>query len=645
LSLFTETRVTDYRDLKPKKSKKDKDNPRDGAPGSDTTRRWWDYEGNKCADSIRSNIEFLQKAQNNRIRQMVVSARLYGNMGMMSTGSSLAFARAFQSSAVGKERITYNAIQSIVDTLVSHVGETKPRPYYLTSGGNYREQRKAKKLSQFTDGVFYETKTYRLAPKAFRDAGIWGDGFIHVYARGGKLHHERVLGSEMWVDEVEAQYGFPRNWNRVKVVDRDELAEAFPKQRDKIMRAGRALDSNQTSGQNISDMVTVAESWHLPGETPDGELVGGKHAIALVSGSVMLAEPEEWEYDFFPFARMPWCERPIGFWSQGLAEQLQGEQQELNKELFFIQRSMHLAGTIKWLLKNGSKVVKEEINNDVGALITYAGDVAPQPIVPEPIHPVFFQNVDRIIERMYRKAGVSELSASNVKPAGLDSKPALREYKDTQNDRHKATAEAYDDFFLQIAHLDRCLAKELSGYQVRVPGKMAVRTIDFKKDIGKFKDEEFILQCFPVSQLPRDPAGRMQTVQEWVQAGWISPRQARRAMDFPDLDTIESLANAQEEYLQERLDRIVDDGEYSTPEPTDDLALDKEYALQFIQLYSRLGLEPEKIDMLRRFSQQVDWLGKKAAMGAPPPPGTAATATPQAQPAPAPVSQLVPQAA
>jgi hypothetical protein len=638
--------MTDYRDLK-KRKKSDADNPRAGGPSGDTTRRWWEYEGNKCADSIRSNIEFLQKAQSNRLRQMVMSARLYGNMGLMASGTSLAFARAFQSASASKERITYNAIQSITDTLVSHVGETKPRPYYLTSGGNYREQRKAKKLSQFTDGVFYETKTYRLAPKAFRDAAIWGDGFIHVFARGGKLHHERVLGSEMWVDEVEAQYGFPRNWNRVKVVDRDELAGAFPEQRKQIMNANRATDSQASSGQNISDMVTVAESWHLPSLTPDGELMGGKHAITLVSGSVMLVEPEEWEYDFFPFARMPWCERPIGYWSQGLAEQLQGDQMELNKELFFIQRSMHLAGTIKWLLKNGSKIVKEEINNDVGALINYAGDVPPQPIVPEPIHPVFFENVNRIIDRMSLRAGVSQLSQGSIKPAGLDSKPALREYKDTQNDRHKATAEAYDDFFLTIASLDRCFAKDLSGYKVRVPGKGAVRTIDFKKDIGHIKDEEFILQCFPVSQLPRDPAGRMQTVQEWVQAGWISPRQARRAMDFPDLDTIESLANAQEEYLQERLDKIVDDGEYSSPEPTDDLSLDKEYSLQYIQLYARLGLEPEKMDMLRRFSAQVDWLAKKAALGAmpPAPAGQPAGQTPQAQPAPPPTSPLMPQAA
>ena len=41
------------------------------------------------------------------------------------------------------------------------------------------------------------------------------------------------------------------------------------------------------------------------------------------------------------------------------------------------------------------------------------------------------------------------------------------------------------------------------------------------------------------------PAGRLATIQEYIQAGFITPRQGRRAIDFPDLETIESLGNSQ----------------------------------------------------------------------------------------------------
>jgi hypothetical protein len=605
-------------------------------------RRWWDFKGRQCAESISDNVAFLQKNQGARLRQMVISSRLYGNRRLSGALGGQG-TRLVQAPTAIKDRITYNAIQSIVDTLTSTIGETKPRPYYLTSGGDYRQQRKAKKLSQFTDGVFYETKTYRLAPKVFRDALIWGAGFVHAFVRGGKIHHERVMPSEIWVDEVEAQYGFPRNLNRVKLVDRDELCGAFPEHRSAILNATRATDTNGAAGMNIADMVTVVESWHLGALGEDGKLHGGKHAIALASSSdgVMLLEPEDWEHDFFPFAMISWCESTDGFWPQGLCEQLQGEQLELNKELWFVQRSMHLASGFKWLLKNGSKVVKEEINNEVGAIINWAGDTAPQLIVPSPIDPVYFENINRIIERMYRKAGVSELSAGNLKPAGLDSKPALREYKDTQADRHKTAGESYDDFFLTLANIDRILAKGLKNYTVRSPAKGSFKQIDFS-DIGEVVDEEFVLQCFPVSQLPRDPAGRMQTVQEWVQAGWITPRQARRAMDFPDLDTIESLANAQEDLITKILDAIVDDGEYEPPEPTDDLAFAKETVIEYIQRYRALDLEPEKLEMLRIWNQQVDEL---MAQAMPPPDPMAAAGVPQGTPPPPPQSQLMPQAA
>lgn len=636
----------DYRDgstHNPESKDKPKPGRSDSRLGDQSDRRWWEKTGRECSDSISGTIQFLQRAQAGRLRNMVANARLYGNIGTLGVGSS-AFGSLMATQGQVKKYATYNATQSGIDTLVSHIGETKPRPYYLTSGGNYKQQRQAKKLTQFTDGVFYETQTYRKAAKCFRDAAIWGDGFMHVFAQGGKLHHERVIGAELWVDEVEGQYGTPRNMSRVMVVDRDELAGYFPECRKEIMEASRSKES-QGMGQNLSDMVTVAESWHLGSMNEKGKMVGGKVAMALVGAGVMLQEPEDWEHDFFPFARIPWCEPVVGYWAQGGCEQVRGEQMWLNELFWTVQKAMRLAGTIKVAVQVGSKIVDEHINNEIGAILKHTG-AAPTFFTSAPVDQSFFTEMREGIERIYRKLGVSELSASNMKPAGLDSKPSLREYKDTQNERHKTTAEAYDDFFLQIAAIDRAMAKGLKGYKVRVPGASGFSEIDFAKDVGEFKDEEFILQCFPVSQLPRDPAGRTQTVQEWVQAGWLTPRQGRKLMDFPDLQAADSLANAQEELIQKTLDAIVDDGEYAPPEPTDDLALAKETCLHYIQLYRRLELDEDKLGMLRDWNSQVDMLMMRAmAPAVAPMAGPPAAGVPQASPMPAPQSQLLPQAA
>lgn len=605
-------------------------------------------KGTEAATSISTVVKFLQERQQPRLRNMVQNARLYGNIGAIGLGSSN-FGTLVSQPQTGKKYATYNATQSGIDTMVSHIGETKPRAFYLTSGGNYKQHRQAKKLTQFTDGVFYEAGTYRKGSDCFRDSGVWGDGHLHVFVRGGKICHERVIGAELWVDEVEAQYGTPRNLYYVKVVDKDELAAYWPEHAAAILKADRAKQTGGTTVDNISDMVTVCEAWHLGAPDKKGKIEGGKTACVLVGADLMLEEPVEWEHDFFPFARLPWCKPLVGYWAQGGCEQVKGKQLWLNELMWTIQRAMRLAGTIKVAMEHGSKIVDEHINNDMGSVLKHAPGKPPVFFTAAPIDPSFFMEKREAIEDIYRELGVSELSAGNVKPQGLDSKPSLREYKDTQNERHKTKAEVYDDFYLQIANMSRCLAADLKDYKVRVPGATGFRSISVS-DLGAVKDEEFILQCFPVSQLPRDPAGRTQTVQEWVQAGWLTPRQGRKLMDFPDLQSANTLADAQEEYLLQRLDAIVDDGEYSPPEPTDDLGLDKETVLHYIQLYSRLELEDEKLGMLRTFNSQVDSLLAKtltpiAGPGGAPAPGTPpAPGVPQGAPAQAPEAELLPQA-
>lgn len=634
--------------------KKDGEKPVEARSFDSVSRRWWDLDGRDAAQSITGTVSQLQRIQAPRLRQHIISARLYGNVGMLGA-SAQALARLMNSSA-SKDRVTFNAIGSIVDTLTARVGTERPRPYYLTSGGSYAQQRKAKKRNQFTEGVFYETKTYAKGLKCFRDAGIWGDGLMHVYPRAGKLHHERVLCSELWVDEVEAMLGSPRNLFRVKDVDRDELCSYFsddPEAVKAIEKASRITDYG-ARGDNLSDLVRVVEAWHRASEDEDGELVGGKHGFIIDGGSdaavAVLGNDgklEDWPYDFFPFARMPWCERPVGYWSQGLCEQLQGEQLELNKRLYFIQRSLYLAGTVKIFLRAGSKVVKEHISNEVGAIIEHTGD-APQFFVPQPIHPLYLEDTNTLITRMYQQSGASEMSVAAKKPAGLNSGRALREFEDIESDRHKTISGQNDAFYLDIARLDAVFAKELKGYKVKVPGRNSFTTVDYAKDIGDVDEDDFISQCFPVSRLPRDPAGRLQTIQDYIQAGFMTPRQGRRALDFPDLDTIESLANAQEDLLTMVLDGILDGGKYRPPEPTDDLPLAKELVLEYIQRYRQYDdAEYEKLDMMRRFSSQVDTLMKKAmtptltAL----PGGAAPGGTPQGVAPRAPVSDLMPQAA
>jgi hypothetical protein len=388
------------------------------------------------------------------------------------------------------------------------------------------------------------------------------------------------------------------------MIDRKVLAEAFPKFASFIETA-QAAKTEDTSRGNIADVLLVRESWHLP-SGPGAD--DGKHCISI--DGHLLTEMEEWKHDFFPFARMQWTPRLYGFWGQGLAEQLMNIQLEINKLLWVIQRSFHLAGSFKVFVENGSKIVKEHINNDIGSIINYTG-APPQYVVPPTVSPEIFSHLNTLVNKAYEQAGVSQLSASSVKPIGLDSGKALREMNDIESDRFITVGRAYERLFIDIAKISIATIKEIAEegeYNVVVPDKTKIAEIQWS-DVN-LSEDKYVMQCFPVSSLPNDPAGRLQTVQEYAQAGFLTPRQARRLLDFPDLEQVENLANASEEYLIAILDKIIDDRvpvdqAYTAPDGLDDLELAAELSLEYYMRSKSQNVDPERVQMLRDFYGEV----------------------------------------
>lgn len=569
-------------------------------PNVTPAKRWWTLPKEEVANAVFFLANMLASYDSRRQTQLQMSARLYGNLTLMGlNGLTLSKIASTQSSV--KDRISYNLVQSVVDTLVAKMAKNKPKPDYLTSGGDYKIQKRAKKLNDFTDGIFYENKAYELGPLVLRD-GCWaGDGIVHVYDHYGRVKFERVLASELLVDQIESFYGQPRQLHRCKNVDREVLKELFPKYKAKIEQANKASADLTGTWQNVADQITVVESWHL---RSGPEAKDGVHTICIED---QLLVYEQYDKDRFPFARIQYSPRLYGYWGQGLVEQLQNIQLEINKLLWVIQRSMHLQGSFKILMENGSKIVKEHFNNDIGSIICYSGQ-QPVYITPQMVQPEVYQHFQTLIQKGYEQAGISQLSAASQKPAGLNSGKALREYNDIESDRFELTGQSYENLFLDVADLAIDVARDIYGekkeFSVQVPGESFIKSIDWG-DID-LKRDEYVMKSYPVSSLPDDPAGRLQTIQEYMQAGLISPTAGRRLLDFPDLKQAEKLANSMEDYLNEVVEKIVDEGVMTNFEIAyDDPALARELALEQYAYGRANGLEEEKLQMLRDFMNQI----------------------------------------
>lgn len=615
---------------------------RNGAPPTEMKaegrleRQWWKLAPDAAAKAIEGLVSFLLQNQSARQLQLTISARLYGNASMLGMPKLVA-----QVANTAKS-VSYNVVQSGIDTATAKIAKNKPKPFFLTNGGNHDQQKKAKKLNKFVEGVFYEQKAYDKGPIAFRDGGVWGDGIVHVFAAHGRIRWERVLPHELVVDELEALAGDPRSMHRVRAVDRGLLMELHPDKAEVIRNAKEASHELRSMLPNVADLVTVRESWHLPSGP---EAKDGKHIITIDGHA--LTKMEDYDKPRFPFARFQYSPRLYGYWSQGAAEQVQGIQLEINALRAVVQKATKLSGAHYWLIENGSKVAKSIITNMIGSIIPYTGakpEVVTPPIIPQEI----YQQIATLKQDAYEQMGISQLSAASAKPAGLNSGAALREYSDIESDRFQTIGRSYESFMLDLAALSISVAKDIAeeegDYVVKTPAGRFLRSIKWK-DVA-LDEADYVMQCFPISSLPNEPSGRLQTVQELVQAGAIPQSMLAKLMQFPDLEQYESLSNAMEDRLEELFDAMVDEGEYSPPEPWFDPRRARELALQYVLRGETQDLADERLEMLHTFLSQLDVLEQgAAAVAAANAPPQASGAIPQAQPAQPPQSDMLPFAA
>jgi hypothetical protein len=606
-----------------------------------TLQQWWlEKDDDKAAAQMLTTAAYLKETQSYRYRQTAIYARMYGNQSLYNfAGSNLS--KIDQTYGLPQERPTFNLIQSAADTLISRISQSRPQPVFLTDNGDYKQRTLAKKLNNFILGEFYQTKTYELATQILRDALVTGTGVLHTFETSDqKVGLERVLQTELLVDPNEAMYGEPRQLYRMKLVDRNVLIANFPKFKSKLEAAAKAYpDNSADSSKSVSDLVMVVEGWHL---RSGKNATDGRHTLACSSGYLI---DEKYEKDRFPFTFMHYSPRLLGFWAQGLAEQLLGTQMELNSILFTISRAIKLVGVPRVFVEDGSKVTSSHFNNEVGSIIKFRGTKPVYEVAPCNA-PELYAERDKLIQYGYQQCGVSALQATSQKPQGLNSGEAIRSYDDISTDRFASLSRRYDDMFVDLAYQIIDLAKDIcdrdGGYATVYPNKNSTKEIDLSK--ADLVNDSFVVQCFTQSSLPKDPAGRLQKITEMVQSGMISLQEGRRLLDYPDLEQIEKLANSGEERIFQILDEIIEEGKYTPPDPFMDLQLATQLTTQYINLYTQAKLEEEKAAMLRDFFNQIQTM-KQAAMA--PQPGQTPvqggpSPTPQANPEPVPTNPLIP---
>lgn len=584
---------------------------------------WWkEKDPTEIARQIFDTVIYIEEDQTERREKNLRCLRLYGNTDVSGIGP-YSHARSTLPN-LPENRVKYSVVTSASDTVAAKVSKMKPRVTFLTQGGNFSLQERSKKLTKWVQGAFNANRIYEKHQALFKDSLIFDLGALKHYRMGGKIYSERCLSSEIYVDFADGMYGCPTHLYHVKYVHKDILAEHYPKSRGAIMESTSSLDSSamMTSiNEEEREYVIVIEGWKLPTSDDAGD---GRHVIAVERGVLL---DEEYKRSYFPFTFSRWSNPVIGFYGQSLVDRLTGNQVEINKMLRIIQRSFHLGSAFKVFLEYGSKVAKEHINNEIGSIVYYAG-TKPEFYTPKTVHEEFFRHLEWLIRSSFEEAGISQLSATSRLPAGLDggSGKALREYNDLETERFILIAQQYENSFLETARQYIDLAREMEeegeDMDVVAESRRFVESIAWS-DVALDKNE-YVMQMFPTSMLPQTPAGKLAYVQELINGGFIDQLWGLSLLEFPDVEGYTSLKLAPLDDLMSTLDLMLYKGEFTPPEPFQDLKLGVQIFQQAYLRAKKDGAPDSRLDLIRRWIAMADKMTSIAT--------NAASATPLANP-------------
>lgn len=593
-----------------------------GKRGEASPYKWWNASSDKdLVSQLLSTTEYLTRTNQHRIRQASIFTRLFSGKPLYNFLASNGALDNSNQLPIG--RPTANVVYSCTDTLVSRISQDRPKPVFLTDGGDYKERKLAKEANAFIQGEFFRVKAYDKGALCLRDACILGNGLLKIFPGiDDKVCVERTLETELLTDFNDAYYDNPRQLIQKKLVDRSVMMEMFPKKESILEGAVSGnVDQSPRSTQTISDQIIMAEAWHLP-SGPDA--ADGMHTIVCSEGIIF---EEKWKRDKFPFVKFGYNPNIVGFFSQGLAEILMPGQMEIYRMLIVASQAIELMGVPRIYIDELSKIIETSFNNRIGTIIKGRGN-APEFINATSNNPEIYQWIQWLIQNAYQMSGISALSASGSKPAGLNSGEAIRSFDQIQEDRFAALARRYQNIYTELAYqVIECaseIADKTGKYSTVYPGKDGIREIDFK-NIKKL-DNNYVIQCYEESSLPKDPAGRQAKLSEMLAAGEITTQEFRRLSNFPDLEQSDKLAASLEERILYSLDEIVENGKknYGDVAPDafmlDPSDLATTLCVNYINLYATQGLEEEKMDLLRDWFKQVQAL-KQQAM---PPPVEAA---------------------
>lgn len=513
-----------------------------------------------------------------------------------------------------QDRVTENAIASNIDTVSAVIATADIRPRYMTDGGDWKQQCTARRLEWYSEDLGARFDVLQKCRKAFKEASKKGNGLVKVHAVLDEPRIEHILLENVVVPPDECRDGRdPRQLHHWDYIDADELELRFPdaaREIDLARKTGRRRRNSYTRNLMSND-IECLWSYRLPiGKKPKDWSPRKKspnykpgRVTLVMDGRTLVDDP--WHKEHFPVAMMIWSDRINSFYKISGAERIMGIQRALNKRNWVIEKGNDNVVSPPTYVRPADANIGAKTNR-INGYVTYRAET-PQTVQHQAVSNETYNSRKDLRQSAQEEFGQTSMATHGAKPAGVDSGIAMREFKDQSTQRFAPQEVGFEDLVLWTFYLMIDVCKDLGAKAPTVTrrSRFGSRTMAWKDvDMGEVR-----VQMQAASNLNRTPAGRLQLVMEFAQAGIISTDQARKLFQHPDLERELSLYTAVIEVVELDLDEIRDGGTVM-PDPMTNLDICTWRAQREYAQWLRDKAPEDRLEALRQYIVQAIGMGK-----------------------------------
>lgn len=504
-----------------------------------------------------------------RRSQMLFDLELYYGQAFSSLfeiGSMASNERVFS-----EEELRFNHCYSICSTVRNRICSFRPRSEWVPESGDYLADRGAEDMSAMNEAWSIDVGRQATMALWFRDVLTCDGGVWKVYRDGAKIDLGRFPPWEFLIDEVQGQYGKTPQIHHVQFLPVETVAARYDLEVADLLGDAASMGAglpyySATQVVRVSETYVGARTDWVEGKTKDdeGEWVTTPGHRAVLVGSGILADYEEWEFEDFPIGIGCFEEGVVGTWGKSAVRMLRGIQLDQNEWCARMSDVHYMTSLQVWQTpddedgptKINNSNVRQERFKARASIVTN----------PPPMGPEAYQWSKLLREEGYNTIGVSQFIAAGIKQPQTSSGVAIDATSELQTDRLALPSQLWETHNNLVDkwwyRLTRQAAKEGVKFRWKAANAGAWKELKFGDP-----EKEWLCKPQPTSVFGQTVGARLTKATEMLKANAIDAEEWRLAVGIPDLKPITDLRDAARFNMQRRVDRILQDNDLRMPGP------------------------------------------------------------------------------